>query len=458
MANWPKQYNQSQQTPRSSKDNETAISLAQSDQIISYHGRIKTTQDALLLLEACRQHLIPTINRRLTSFERSKYILPNTIFIWNESTCGMKRWTDGKIWSPSKVHNGNFLIYKELNKFNQKLEENGLIKQSFSLTTKDEQKYHIISYYLNPIFSKAGNSSGTTVENVNMVDGVDGDVQVPSKDAALAHLKLSNDHYPGTMLQSVYNQHFIKNPSSASTTTTPLLRPSSSVASGMRSRSRSHSPVSFNRTPVSLQMSASSHPPSASSVSDLASPSPQLHATHHHHQQQRLAPGPLQQYSIPQFQLSSPFADRRKSLSHQQQQQSQQQQQQQHQNQQLHHQQHQQSQQQQLYVPSQLQLHSPYSDARKSFSQPSMRIAPDQQQQQQQQQQPQQLISPQPFQNDLARNRSNNLSQDMRDYNWPKMNLPLPNNVNHGKTHVASSSVGSCDSQVVDVLNRSWLK
>lgn len=58
----------------------------------------------------------------------------------------MKRWTDGKYWSASKV-SGPFLIYKELDSDKTTPKPNGLTKQSFSLTTKQQEKLHLIAYF-----------------------------------------------------------------------------------------------------------------------------------------------------------------------------------------------------------------------------------------------------------------------------------------------------------------------
>ncbi|KAI5964230.1 PTH2 [Candida pseudojiufengensis] len=176
----------------------------QNSHIITYIGRIYSILDALLLIEACRLKMLPIINRRLTILERSKFIKPNTIFIWNETSCGMKRWTDGKIWSASKVYNGNFLQYKELNKFTKKEETNGLIKQSYSLTTKTNQRFHLISYFKNnyheDFLNNVNNNSGSMdfSENLNLVN-------IPSHDPKLKGLKLSNDIYPDHSLHTLNN-------------------------------------------------------------------------------------------------------------------------------------------------------------------------------------------------------------------------------------------------------------
>ncbi|KAI5956360.1 PTH2 [Candida jiufengensis] len=175
--------------------------------VITYIGRIYSILDALLLIEACRLKMIPIINRRLTILERSKFIKPNTIFIWNETSCGMKRWTDGKIWSASKVYNGNFLQYKELNKFTKKEENNGLIKQSFSLTTKTNQRYHLISYFKNSYQGDNlmnNNQSLDFSENLNLVN-------IPSHDTRLKNLKLSDKIYSDHSLHTLINSNLTTN-------------------------------------------------------------------------------------------------------------------------------------------------------------------------------------------------------------------------------------------------------
>lgn len=69
----------------------------------------------------------------------------------------MRRWTDGKSWSPSRV-TGSFLTYRELDDSPNPAatgaaktvyRPDGLLKQSFSITTSDNKKLHLISYYTN---------------------------------------------------------------------------------------------------------------------------------------------------------------------------------------------------------------------------------------------------------------------------------------------------------------------
>ncbi|KAG0164299.1 hypothetical protein DFQ28_010538 [Apophysomyces sp. BC1034] len=80
----------------------------------TFHGYIETTQDVLLVFEGCRRGLLPRICRRLQERER-KLIRSGSVFVFDERESGIKRWTDGRVWSPSRIL-GNFLIYRELDK------------------------------------------------------------------------------------------------------------------------------------------------------------------------------------------------------------------------------------------------------------------------------------------------------------------------------------------------------
>ncbi|CAG8527157.1 2402_t:CDS:2 [Ambispora gerdemannii] len=148
----------------------------------TYFGYVKTPQDAILLFEACRMGYLARIQRRLSERERSA-IRSGSVFVWDEREAGMRRWTDGKSWSASRV-SGSFLTYRELEskrKTNSRGSNNpndlssedtdssesysnsgkkiastteqcrykhgGLVKQSFSITTNNHQKLHLICYY-----------------------------------------------------------------------------------------------------------------------------------------------------------------------------------------------------------------------------------------------------------------------------------------------------------------------
>ncbi|KAJ1957814.1 Gluconate transport-inducing protein, partial [Dispira parvispora] len=163
----------------------------------TYHGYIESGHDALLLFEACRMGYFSRVQRRLSDKERAT-IRSGSIFVWDEEESGMRRWTDGKTWSPSRVL-GCFLTYQELipkrrssrttpavspvmtrsasmdldgdvlpNQFSSSpdypssncspgtssasinslaLKDGGLVKKSLSLNTADGHRLHLICYY-----------------------------------------------------------------------------------------------------------------------------------------------------------------------------------------------------------------------------------------------------------------------------------------------------------------------
>ncbi|KAI9271458.1 Gti1/Pac2 family-domain-containing protein [Sporodiniella umbellata] len=156
----------------------------------TYFGYIKTPQDALMVFEACRKNKLQKVQRRLTSKERTQ-IKSGSVFAWDEREAGMRRWTDGRTWSPSRVL-GSFLTYRELDTKRRprrlsltmnkttigcSYKPNGLIKQSFSICTATHQKLHLISYY-----SKS--------------DLLAGYLKQPSADPLLSDIKVQKGLYP----------------------------------------------------------------------------------------------------------------------------------------------------------------------------------------------------------------------------------------------------------------------
>jgi hypothetical protein len=141
----------------------------------TYNGQVRTPQDAIILFEACRLGLLPRVQRRLSEKERQS-IRSGSVFVWDEREAGMRRWTDGKSWSASRV-SGSFLTYREMegkrggnsvpppNKQSDmhaeppppeetdegpdgyRYKPDGLMKQSFSITTSQGQHLHLISYF-----------------------------------------------------------------------------------------------------------------------------------------------------------------------------------------------------------------------------------------------------------------------------------------------------------------------
>jgi len=79
----------------------------------TYTGFVYSTWDALVLFEACLSGRLNHVARRPHDRERSELIKSGNVFIYEENASGIKRWTDGVPWSPSRIL-GNFLVYREL--------------------------------------------------------------------------------------------------------------------------------------------------------------------------------------------------------------------------------------------------------------------------------------------------------------------------------------------------------
>lgn len=79
----------------------------------TYFGHVASTKDALVLFEACLSGTLSHVPRRPHDRERAQLIKSGCVFIYEENASGIKRWTDGVPWSPSRIL-GNFLVYREL--------------------------------------------------------------------------------------------------------------------------------------------------------------------------------------------------------------------------------------------------------------------------------------------------------------------------------------------------------
>ncbi|KAJ3270177.1 hypothetical protein HDU76_011196, partial [Blyttiomyces sp. JEL0837] len=78
---------------------------------ISYRGFIQTTHDALVLFQAVRLGRVAKLPERINEAQK-QMIEPGVVIIYGEVESGIKRWTDGKLWGPSRIR-GNFLIYHQ---------------------------------------------------------------------------------------------------------------------------------------------------------------------------------------------------------------------------------------------------------------------------------------------------------------------------------------------------------
>ncbi|EOR04117.1 cAMP-independent regulatory protein pac2 [Wallemia ichthyophaga EXF-994] len=99
---------------------------------------IGSTYDGLLVLEASRLGLLPRVTRRLKESER-RLVQSGSVFVFDEHESGIKRWTDGLIWSPSRIL-GNFLIYRETHK----------PKRNATASVNQQQSYSLESFNYDP--------------------------------------------------------------------------------------------------------------------------------------------------------------------------------------------------------------------------------------------------------------------------------------------------------------------
>ncbi|KAF5100505.1 hypothetical protein D0Z00_001233 [Geotrichum galactomycetum] len=81
----------------------------------TYTGYVSSTEDALLLFQATIDGKLPAVSRRPHDRERTELVRSGAAFVFNEQASGIKRWTDGIAWSPSRIL-GNFLVYRQLEK------------------------------------------------------------------------------------------------------------------------------------------------------------------------------------------------------------------------------------------------------------------------------------------------------------------------------------------------------
>lgn len=166
----------------------------------TYHGHVRTPLDAIILFEACRLGVLPRVQRRLSEKERQA-IVSGSVFVWDEREAGMRRWTDGKSWSASRV-SGSFLTYREMEgkrsepsqgdeqdkqdsvppqedgmSDGYRYKPDGLMKQSFSIQTTNNLKLHLISY-----FSRSHITANKLIQ--------------PSLDPNLKNIPIPNSLYP----------------------------------------------------------------------------------------------------------------------------------------------------------------------------------------------------------------------------------------------------------------------
>ncbi|KAI1328496.1 Gti1/Pac2 family-domain-containing protein [Xylariaceae sp. FL0255] len=136
----------------------------------TFQGYIATTMDALILFEACLAGPMSHVPRRPHDRERPQLIKSGNVFIYEEHSSGIKRWTDGVPWSPSRIL-GNFLLYRELEKpFTPgekkraiKKKTDGGVQKSVSNTSRSNS----ITGFPDGINAEASTATGNSVSGAN---------------------------------------------------------------------------------------------------------------------------------------------------------------------------------------------------------------------------------------------------------------------------------------------------
>ncbi|EOB13463.1 cAMP-independent regulatory protein pac2 [Nosema bombycis CQ1] len=102
-------------------------------------GCAHTEMECNSIIELAVMGKIRRIRRRMNENER-RCIAAGDFFVYSEEESKIRRWTDSRKWSPSRVQ-GSFMIYYELRDINP------LVKKTYSAIFKGF-KYHIVFYSL----------------------------------------------------------------------------------------------------------------------------------------------------------------------------------------------------------------------------------------------------------------------------------------------------------------------
>jgi hypothetical protein len=115
------------------------IVLEENKLVETFFGFIENPKDGLILFQAVKDGVLPSVQRRL-SVEQRIQIKSGSVFVFNETESNIRRWTDGRTWTPSRVQ-GDFLIYRELEKNMDKAKrDKKSLKRNLSLKTLDAKK------------------------------------------------------------------------------------------------------------------------------------------------------------------------------------------------------------------------------------------------------------------------------------------------------------------------------
>ncbi|KAI5804078.1 Gti1/Pac2 family-domain-containing protein, partial [Peziza echinospora] len=158
-----------QHSPRSS--------IGSDDMRPTVEAQILDTKDALILVQRCLESKLFPITRRPHDRERAYLVKAGNVFIYTEEVSGIKRWTDGINWSPSRILN-NFLVYRELEHAFPPGEKKKATKRTkrYDPYSRDRDRAHqLMNHHLNPpnheTIHVAGASRALTREEERLLVG-----------------------------------------------------------------------------------------------------------------------------------------------------------------------------------------------------------------------------------------------------------------------------------------------
>ncbi|KAH6981419.1 Gti1/Pac2 family-domain-containing protein [Ilyonectria destructans] len=77
----------------------------------TYKGYVASTQDALILFEACLIGQLNHTSRQLREDERPSLVVSGNVFVYEQHSSGIVRWADGIRWGAPEVVN-DFHLYR----------------------------------------------------------------------------------------------------------------------------------------------------------------------------------------------------------------------------------------------------------------------------------------------------------------------------------------------------------
>ncbi|PBK62005.1 hypothetical protein ARMSODRAFT_896008 [Armillaria solidipes] len=130
-----------------------------------FYGYVKMAVNVLHLIHTARQRVIPHITRHLNDLEQWDIIKSGSVFVFSVEESGIKQWTDGLLWPPSRIV-GNFLPRSLTHRTSPSqssirykpsspngttgdhgmFKPNRLVKKMITVTI-DRSDLHLISYY-----------------------------------------------------------------------------------------------------------------------------------------------------------------------------------------------------------------------------------------------------------------------------------------------------------------------